>query len=57
MSSVQAARHRKSAQMVAKMAREGRLLPTGGRRRHRDDEDPGHGEDTFAPKINKRVKV
>jgi hypothetical protein len=49
--------NRKSAQMVAKMAREGRLRPTGGRRGYTGtNEDPGHGEDTFAPKINKRSK-
>jgi hypothetical protein len=49
--------NRKSAQMVAKMAREGRLRPTGGHRGYTGtNEDPGHGEDTFAPKINKRSK-
>ena len=49
--------NRKSEKLVAKMAREGRLRPTGGRRGYTGtNEDPGHGEDTFAPKINKRSK-
>jgi len=49
--------NRKSERLVAKMQREGRLRPTGGRRGYTGtNEDPGHGEDTFAPKINKRSK-
>ena len=50
--------NRKSERLVAKMNREGRLRPTGGRRGYTGtNEDPGHGEDTFAPKINKRSKT
>ena len=49
--------NRKSAMMVERMNREGRLRPTGGRRGYTGtNEDPGHGEDTFAPKINKRSR-
>jgi hypothetical protein len=49
--------NRKSERLVAKMASEGRLRPTGGRRGYTGtNEDPGHGEDTFSPKINKRSK-
>jgi len=50
--------NRKSEKLVARMQKEGRLRPTGGRRGYTGtNEDPGHGEDTFAPKINKRSKT
>ena len=47
-----------SMRMVKRMQREGRLLPVGGKRAYKgDSQDPGHSEDTFSPRINKRSKA
>ena len=47
-----------SMRMVKRMQREGRLLPVGGKRAYKgDSQDPGHCEDTFSPRINKRSKA
>ena len=46
-----------SMRMVNRMQKEGRLLPVGGKRGYKGTaQDPGHSEDTFSPKINKRSK-
>ena len=47
-----------SMRMVSKMQKQGRLLPVGGKRGYKGTaQDPGHSEDTFSPKINKRSKA
>eukprot|EP00949_MAST-11_sp_MAST-11-sp1_P000974 g974.t1 len=47
--------NRKSTAIVQRMQKQGKLLPTGGRRGYSGTrKDPGHAEETFSPKINKR---
>ena len=47
-----------SMRMVSRMQKQGRLLPKGGKRGYKGTaQDPGHSEDTFSPKINKRSKA
>jgi hypothetical protein len=46
-----------SMRMMERLKTKGRLRPAGGKRGYRgDSNDPGHSEDTFSPKINRRSK-